>query len=233
MFTEPLFICTLDRCLSYNIEFKSTIPGRLKSLKLNSANLPDVKTKNLAEGVVIRPLTLRDRFLVKRKISNFSEKMYHSGNNNNRNAGTIWGAHGREVQGLVYEIQARLVPARVAAVFSKIGHVELVGRDGKLLQQHTQRSRSVSSRMSVSDAVSLMLEDVVQDMYTDGVNGSPQILSKAKESAEVFESASKLVKEYLGINNSPVDSKDITRSSGEKRSGRKFNGSKKKNKGKK
>lgn len=138
-FAVPLFEGPLGECVSFPIEFKTTIPGRL--------GLPPLPEgvdggENLAEGVVVRPQheppqrgagggrKESARGLFKRKIAAFSEKRYQ---NDDWKKGKAGGT-GHVAVALSsfdearYEILACITEQRLAAVMSKVGRVEASDR---------------------------------------------------------------------------------------------------------
>jgi len=134
LFAEPLFRGSLAECLDFEIEFETTIPSRLGLPPL----LPG-DTRNLAEGVVLRPQVEPARSssqarvgkeslrgLFKRKIPQFSEKRYQNDDWKRGKAGG--GGRGNstvneeELAGI--EIAAMVTEQRLASVLSKIGRVD-------------------------------------------------------------------------------------------------------------
>lgn len=136
-FAAPLHVGTLAECLDFPIEFETTIPARL--------GLPQIPvlsdgTRNLAEGVVIRPASeplpgesapcggsskTTTRGLFKRKIEAFSEKKYQNDEWRKGKGGGAGTSSSVGAQELVsYEIAACVTEQRLANVLSKTGHVD-------------------------------------------------------------------------------------------------------------
>lgn len=136
MFAAPLHQGTLAECLDYPVEFETTIPSLLGLPKITPAS---DGTRNLAEGVVLRPLyepslakvviekgssKVSVRGLFKRKIDAFSEKKYQ---NNGWREGKAGGHKFVDTkQNLVrYEMQACVTEQRLDNVLSKTGRVDI------------------------------------------------------------------------------------------------------------
>eukprot|EP00928_Gymnodinium_smaydae_P022726 TRINITY_DN18992_c0_g1_i1.p1 TRINITY_DN18992_c0_g1~~TRINITY_DN18992_c0_g1_i1.p1 ORF type:complete len:384 (-),score=54.50 TRINITY_DN18992_c0_g1_i1:272-1423(-) len=137
LFVEPLFEGSLADCVEFQNEFETTVPARL-GLPPLSTDVDGEHLPNLAEGVVVRPLTepacrhmtraSREsaRGLFKRKIEAFSEKRYQ---NDSWKKGKAGGACSAPTDSIVetarYEILACINDQRLAAVMSKIGRVDV------------------------------------------------------------------------------------------------------------
>ena len=152
---DPLFTGSLNECLSFDPHFQTKVPAKL--------GLPPVKN-NSAEGIVVRPLRLNDRLLVKIKARTFLEKAsarkaWGGGAKARRNASSA-------LRALRVEVGARLQPTRLAAVLSKIGDVDLKNQE---------------SRVRVLDA---LFDDAVADMVEDGVNCREDLLARVRREVE-------------------------------------------------
>jgi Rnl2 family RNA ligase len=138
-FAASLHEGTLSECLEYPVEFETTIPSLLRLPKIAVAG---DGTRNLAEGVVIRPLhepsvgavvidkgsgKVSARGLFKRKIAAFSEKKYQNNGWREGKAGVAKkSSQSADVkQDIVkYEVEACVTEQRLNNVLSKTGHVD-------------------------------------------------------------------------------------------------------------
>eukprot|EP00465_Bigelowiella_longifila_P004543 CAMPEP_0185252722 /NCGR_PEP_ID=MMETSP1359-20130426/1731_1 /TAXON_ID=552665 /ORGANISM="Bigelowiella longifila, Strain CCMP242" /LENGTH=300 /DNA_ID=CAMNT_0027834963 /DNA_START=351 /DNA_END=1253 /DNA_ORIENTATION=- len=173
LFTVPIYTGSLQKCLAHKVRFDTTVPQRFK--------LKPIKN-NLAEGIVIRPLSLPDRLLIKRKAPEFAETKYHQGKSeqkqrrrqHGRTERVSFTKEGRACQELWFEISARLQPARVASVVSKMGAPE---------------------RLDLCAVKTRLLADVMEDLTVDGVACDATILKRLM--LEIDAEAMKVVDSFV------------------------------------
>mmetsp|Transcript_110078 Transcript_110078/g.322000 ORF Transcript_110078/g.322000 Transcript_110078/m.322000 type:complete len:370 (-) Transcript_110078:174-1283(-) len=138
-FAAPLFEGSLSECVDFSEVFETTIPQRLGLPRILDAGGGN---PNIAEGVVVRPARepatcsgapAECRGLFKRKAPAFSEKRYQNDGWRKGKAGGAGRAPQAEREDLVrIEIRACVVPARLHAVQSKVGLVDVCDRPAVL-----------------------------------------------------------------------------------------------------
>ena len=118
--TQPLFVGTFDDAIAYPSEMTTTLPTQL--------GLPPLPgTKNLAEGIIVKPTTAHiiqtpkgpTRPLLKLKIPQFAEDArYHQAKKPTHNVTP----QTDPMLIIEWEMLARLTPSRLHAAISKEGH---------------------------------------------------------------------------------------------------------------
>merc|ERR1712176_73451 len=173
---EPLYEGTLSECLDFNIEFETTVPLRLglPPIPLVSA----VESRNLAEGVVIRPCVEpavrlsssrkeSGRGLFKRKIEAFCEKRYQNDNwRKGKAGGTGCASVLTDGEVIKYEILAYVTEQRLANVLSKIGRVDPHDKEAccRLLEDFKE---DVREALGVSELAALQYSSSIQKEFDE------------------------------------------------------------------
>ena len=182
-FVAPLAQGSLQHCLDVPIRFASRVPAML-----GLPSLPDVGVPNLAEGVVVRAAREAApglvgggkaatgkggaRAMFKRKIEEFSEKMYRNDDWKEARGGGSGGGSGGNGGGggggadeeelLRYEMLAAVTENRLAAVVSKVGRV------------------NVTDRAACRALLDLFVDDVIEQLEADGLVPSAAALQASR-----------------------------------------------------